>query len=469
MAQQITWRNINVPTLNTSGLAQAGQNIGEGLDRLSKTMQDEVTRQRDLATNKLLADVAAVNSLDGYDALRARFAADPSMLQGADSKAVWDALNKTDNRLRSDATDQLTYEQNARTEAERTEAAPYLQGLYSQTTTQGVDNWVKGLQGEELSAGALSSLVSAGSALRDTFEGDTKFNQGQNDRARTEDERILLDAGKLFVTDLLQGDDLNQAQAGLKAWADSVNAPAAVRDQLREDLKTRFNADTTLTPQQNTELTRKLEDIERTTEYANGLTFREARAQIGSEKSGIQRRVSQLPETFQDTSKELTRADLVDQWQGKEDLMDDTFLQVFDKSKEDMPALFDAVEDKIYEVYDPKRFKGENNPFYTYTKDKDVPQRNRIDNRLIDFIIRRAGKNDYEDNAGEITESSVMAGLNKAIAEYGSYMNQRQTLRMQEVAAQNRLQQLEDSLLDITRGVQDEADLLKAANRRLRN
>ena len=104
MANPITWRNISAPSVGSSNaLANAGKAVNDAFSNMAGFIDKRNEAITTENTNNALAQIMGVNSMEEYDALRAKFAADPTMKgQDVDSLKIWEALNQRDNTLRAD-------------------------------------------------------------------------------------------------------------------------------------------------------------------------------------------------------------------------------------------------------------------------------------------------------------------------------------------------------------------------------
>ena len=196
MAEPITWRTIAAPASTASASAGASM-LNNGLARLSEAAKSYGDRQTNNATDALLGQIAAVNDMDAYNALRSQIA--QNGVGNADTTKVWEALNARDNNLRSDLTGQMALDEKLRLERERVAATPYLAEIAGMTDIGSLDKYVASLNGIDNPDVNVPLLVEAATKQRNALEGNvtfgntqTTFKQGQDDRAKEEATAPLL-------------------------------------------------------------------------------------------------------------------------------------------------------------------------------------------------------------------------------------------------------------------------------------
>lgn len=120
MAAPITWRNVNAPGIGGAEAALiqgSGQQIQQSIAGLQNILgAARQTQDNNLAavntrnTDLLMEKVRQTNSLEGQQRLQGQL---PELLnglgQGVDRKGIWEALNRRDNEIMQDETDQYNF------------------------------------------------------------------------------------------------------------------------------------------------------------------------------------------------------------------------------------------------------------------------------------------------------------------------------------------------------------------------
>lgn len=120
MAAPITWRNVNAPGIGGAEAAliqSGGQQIQQSIAGLQNILgAARQTQDNNLAavntrnTDLLMEKVRQTNTLEGQQQLQGQL---PGLLnglgQGVDRKGIWEALNRRDNEIMQDETDQHNF------------------------------------------------------------------------------------------------------------------------------------------------------------------------------------------------------------------------------------------------------------------------------------------------------------------------------------------------------------------------
>ncbi|WP_370242933.1 hypothetical protein [Marisediminitalea sp.] len=253
MANPITWRNVGpVNFAGSNALASSGaDSIARGLDTLRSTaMSIAESQERDRAeaadqlTNQFLNRVAAFNDVNNYDTFRQQMLDELSRQsdKALDKGQVLSQLNSLDNRLRSDAMDNVAYQNTMREEAER----PQRQSILALAQNGDVEGAKRALQASDIQdQGAMLGQI------KTIEDGDyqrarQRLTDDRNDKRLSNQQRVA----EIIEQSIENADNPAKAREIALMLADEYNLPSEFTLALPGQVFNRFAEVQGLTPDQ---------------------------------------------------------------------------------------------------------------------------------------------------------------------------------------------------------------------------
>lgn len=259
MANPITWKNINAPDFSSANrlMSDGYSNLSQAFKDGADVVNDYTDQQTQKATERLQAEIAGLQDLEGYGDLRQSVTDQLAGMNGfVDTNAVMSDLNKRDDQLRTDATNLYNFNESVRRQNE----AP----LIAQINTQIAKDRLTGdFSASQALINQNQGNIQDTSALTDAIQdGKTAFEDRQwtlEDRRRDqesyereEERRIQTEQANNIIRGLYQDDSLIGKADARKALLSQIgDLRPEVREQAFATLDQGWDSRFSLTDIQN--------------------------------------------------------------------------------------------------------------------------------------------------------------------------------------------------------------------------